>query len=69
VPHAISIRTCRTDDRLRLVIEDDGIGGADPAGNGLRGIADRAAVAGGTLTVQPRDGQGTVVIAELPCES
>jgi signal transduction histidine kinase len=69
VPHAVCIRTCRTNDRLRLVIEDDGIGGADPAGNGLRGIADRAAVTGGTLTVQPRGGHGTVVIAELPCES
>ena len=62
-------RPAATDDRLRLVIEDDGIGGADPAGSGLRGIADRAEVAGGTLTVRPRGGHGTVVIAELPCAS
>jgi signal transduction histidine kinase len=68
-PHSVAITTCRTDDRLRLVIEDDGIGGADPAGSGLRGIADRAEVAGGTLTVRPRGGHGTVVIAELPCAS
>jgi signal transduction histidine kinase len=68
-PHSVAISTCRTDGRLRLVIEDDGIGGADPAGSGLRGIADRAEVAGGTLTVEPRVGRGTVVIAELPCES
>ncbi|HET6317227.1 MAG TPA: histidine kinase [Chloroflexota bacterium] len=68
-PHSVSISTCRTDGRLRLVIEDDGIGGADPAGSGLRGIADRAEVVGGTLTVRPRGGNGTVVIAELPCES
>jgi signal transduction histidine kinase len=51
------------------VIEDDGIGGADPSGSGLRGIADRAEVAGGSLTVHPRDGHGTVVIAEIPCAS
>jgi signal transduction histidine kinase len=68
-PHSVAISSCRTDGRLRLVIEDDGIGGADPAGSGLRGIADRAEVAGGTLTVEPRVGRGTVVIAELPCES
>jgi signal transduction histidine kinase len=68
-PHSVAISTCRMDGRLRLVIEDDGIGGADPAGSGLRGIADRAEVAGGTLTVRPRGGRGTVVIAELPCRS
>jgi signal transduction histidine kinase len=68
-PHSVAISTCRADGRLRLVIEDDGIGGADPAGSGLRGIADRAEVAGGTLKVLPRGGHGTVVIADLPCES
>jgi signal transduction histidine kinase len=68
-PHSVAISACRANDGLRLVIEDEGIGGADPTGNGLRGIADRAAVAGGTLTVRPRGGQGTVVIAELPCAS
>jgi signal transduction histidine kinase len=68
-PHSVAIRTCCTNGRLRLVIEDDGIGGADPTGSGLRGIADRAEVAGGTLTVQPRSGHGTIVIAELPCAS
>jgi signal transduction histidine kinase len=68
-PPSIAIRTCRMDGRLRLVIEDDGIGGADPAGSGLRGIADRAEAIGGTLTVQPGGGHGTIVIAELPCAS
>ncbi|MFL5759766.1 MAG: sensor histidine kinase [Thermomicrobiales bacterium] len=68
-PHSVAITTCRIDGRLRLVIEDDGIGGADPAGSGLRGIADRAEVAGGTLTVQSHGGHGTIVIAELPCAS
>jgi signal transduction histidine kinase len=68
-PHSVAISACRQDGRLRLVIEDDGIGGADPAGSGLRGIADRAEAVGGTLAVWPRGEQGTIVIAELPCES
>jgi signal transduction histidine kinase len=68
-PHSVAISTCRMDGHLRLVIEDDGIGGADPAGSGLRGIADRAEAAGGTLTVRPHGEHGTVVIADLPCAS
>jgi len=68
-PRALTISACRAKDRLRLVIADDGAGGADPAGSGLRGIADRAEAAGGTLVVQSQGGQGTVVIAELPCVS
>lgn len=68
-PHSVAISTCRENGRLRLTVEDDGIGGADPAGSGLRGIADRAGAAGGTLTVLQRGEHGTVIIAELPCAS
>jgi signal transduction histidine kinase len=68
-PESVVISASRMNGKLRLVIEDDGAGGADPAGRGLRGIADRAEVAGGSLEVRQRDGRGTVVIAELPCES
>ncbi|MDQ1568951.1 MAG: hypothetical protein QOF96_3831, partial [Actinomycetota bacterium] len=53
---------------LVLEVDDDGIGGADPAGRGLRGIADRAGAAGGTLTVSARPTGGTAVMARLPCE-
>jgi signal transduction histidine kinase len=67
-PCSVAIRTCRNNGRLRLEIEDDGIGGADPAGSGLRGLADRAEATGGNLTVQPRAGRGTIVVAELPCK-
>jgi len=52
---------------LRLVVEDDGVGGANPTGRGLRGIADRAEAAGGSLRVEARPGGGTIVVAELPC--
>ena len=36
--------------QLHVVVEDDGLGGADPSGSGLRGLADRAEAVGGHLT-------------------
>ncbi|MFC9694117.1 ATP-binding protein [Kribbella sp. NPDC056951] len=56
-------------DSVVVQIEDDGRGGADPTGTGLRGIADRAEAAGGRLTIEDRPGGGTRVTGELPCES
>jgi signal transduction histidine kinase len=54
----------------RLVVEvvDDGRGGADPAGSGLRGLAMRAEDNGGILGITSPVGGGTRVRAELPCE-
>jgi signal transduction histidine kinase len=50
-----------------VVVEDDGVGGADPArGSGLRGLADRTASLGGTLRVDSAPGNGTRLAAELP---
>ena len=73
VKHAASrtvdITARRENGYLRLVIADDGVGGADAAGTGLRGIADRAETIGGHLSVRERQGAGTIVIAELPCGS
>jgi signal transduction histidine kinase len=54
---------------LVLSIEDDGVGGADPEGHGLRGIADRAEAAGGRVSVLRAPGGGTAVRAVLPCGS
>lgn len=68
-PHTVEIAAQRENGSLRLVIEDDGVGGADPSGTGLRGIADRAETIGGHLIVSERPGRGTIVIAELPCGS
>jgi signal transduction histidine kinase len=52
---------------LRIVIADDGIGGADPnAGSGLRGLEDRVAAIGGDLLVDSPVGRGTRVVAEIP---
>jgi signal transduction histidine kinase len=48
-------------------VQDDGIGGADPAaGSGLAGLADRVAALGGRLIVDSPPGGGTVVRAEMP---
>jgi len=58
----------RDGDVLRVLVRDDGVGGADPAcGSGLRGLADRVEALDGTLRVSSPDGVGTVVTAELPC--
>lgn len=59
-------------DRLRLRIDDDGVG-LPPAqglvpGNGLQGMRERALALGGTLTVTPGPQGGTRVEADLPLQ-
>jgi signal transduction histidine kinase len=67
-PTHVAVRGWATDRGLALEIADDGAGGADPVGGtGLRGLADRVAALGGTLTVHSPSGQGTRVAVELPC--
>ena len=54
--------------RVRVVVRDDGVGGADPAaGTGLSGLQDRVATLGGTLRVTSPAGGGTEVDVEVPC--
>jgi signal transduction histidine kinase len=52
---------------LRLVVDDDGCGGADPSRPGLRGLADRVGALDGRLEVVSPAGSGTRLVAELPC--
>jgi PAS domain S-box-containing protein len=55
------------DGVLELTIEDDGVGGADPArGSGLTGLADRVAALGGTLAIASPPERGTSLRIELP---
>jgi signal transduction histidine kinase len=55
---------------LRLVVADDGIGGATMSGGtGLTGLADRVEAHGGTLLIDSRSGAGTRLEAEIPCGS
>ena len=59
--------TARIDaDRLLVAVYDDGAGGADPEGEGLRGLVDRVEALGGTLEVDSPAGQGTRARAQLP---
>ena len=60
------IRADDAGDRIRVRVEDDGPGGADPRGGGLTGLADRVAALGGRLTVGARAGGGTAIEAEVP---
>jgi signal transduction histidine kinase len=58
----------RVGDRARVDVEDDGIGGADPAhGSGLRGLADRVHALDGELAIDSPPGRGTHLHAEFPC--
>jgi signal transduction histidine kinase len=52
---------------LEVEVVDDGRGGADPAGAGLKGLAQRVAALDGTLEVHSPPGGPTVVRALLPC--
>ncbi|MFJ9850800.1 sensor histidine kinase [Streptomyces sp. NPDC101150] len=53
---------------LRLLITDNGKGGAVPAaGTGLQGLADRMAISGGRLVVSSPVGGPTQLRAEVPC--
>jgi signal transduction histidine kinase len=56
----------RDNGRLLVEVRDDGSGGADPAGSGLRGLADRVAALDGTLRVDDPAAGGTVVRADIP---
>jgi signal transduction histidine kinase len=51
---------------LRVQVTDDGVGGADPHGRGLRGLAERLAGHGGQLYVSSGEHGGTIVVAEIP---
>jgi signal transduction histidine kinase len=51
---------------ITVEVADDGAGGADPEGRGIRGLADRVETLGGTLTVASAPGQGTRLTAVLP---
>ncbi len=63
----VSISVTSNDGRVRIEIEDDGRGGADPArGTGLRGLADRVEALGGALYVESPKGAGTRLAAEIP---
>jgi signal transduction histidine kinase len=53
---------------LRVVVGDDGGGGADvEGGTGMRGVMRRLAAFDGTMSVSSPDGGPTIVTLEVPC--
>ncbi|MBE1535447.1 sensor histidine kinase [Actinomadura algeriensis] len=63
----VHVGVAEHDGRIRVRVEDDGTGGADPGGGGLAGLARRVAALDGTFAVHSPPGGPTVITAELPC--
>ncbi|MFG3708181.1 sensor histidine kinase [Micromonospora sp. NPDC047670] len=63
----ITIEIDSGEGRVRMTVHDDGVGGADPAGRGLSGLARRVAALDGRLRVDSPPGGPTIVSVELPC--
>lgn len=67
---AVTLRASVDGDVLRVVVQDNGRGGANPDhGSGIRGLADRVAALGGHLGVTDSPQGGTRLEAEIPCAS
>jgi signal transduction histidine kinase len=61
------VRLWNEQGKLRLIVHDDGRGGADPAcGTGLRGMQQRLAAFDGKFTLSSPVGGPTELFAELP---
>lgn len=64
----ILVRVTYENGMLRAQVDDDGVGGADPAnGTGLAGMERRLASFDGILAVSSPVGGPTIVVIEVPC--
>ncbi|MEJ8647982.1 sensor histidine kinase [Streptomyces sp. MS1.AVA.3] len=62
------VTVTRLGEILRVVIADDGMGGADPSGgSGLKGLAQRVRSVDGTFRMSSPVGGPTMMSVELPC--
>jgi signal transduction histidine kinase len=62
-----TVRAAVRGNQLRIEVEDDGIGGADPgSGSGLRGLVDRLAALDGTMMIDSPVGGGTRISVQIP---
>jgi signal transduction histidine kinase len=69
-PSRVRVEAMVANGALRLVVADDGVGGATAAkGTGLVGLTDRVEAQGGTLLIHSPPGVGTRIEAEIPCGS
>jgi signal transduction histidine kinase len=65
----VDIVVRRRQSSMFVEVADDGMGGADPAGTGLAGLARRVEALDGTLEITSPPGGPTTVRALLPCGS
>ena len=63
----VTLEVMRANGRVAIKVTDDGVGRADPAGAGLRGLRDRVEALDGLLQVESPSGRGTRVSAAIPC--
>jgi signal transduction histidine kinase len=63
----IEIEIAPSGTGVGMLVRDDGVGGADPDGRGLHGLARRVAALDGRFEVHSPAGGPTTVRAELPC--
>ena len=68
---ASAVTICATvEDKLRLVITDDGVGGAVAGGgSGLIGLKDRVEALAGGLDVSSPAGSGTTLVVTIPLQA
>ena len=64
--HNVTVRAMTVDGDLVVEVLDDGTGGADAQGSGLRGLADRVEALGGSLRLESPPGGGTRLFARIP---
>jgi signal transduction histidine kinase len=64
-----TVSLVRRGDSLEVLVVDDGHGGANPDGGGLKGLRARVEALDGTLGVASPAGGPTMLRAELPCAS
>jgi PAS domain S-box-containing protein len=63
---AVDVRVAAVEGTAVIEVADDGVGGADAGGSGLRGLIDRVAALDGRLRVESPERGGTRIVAEVP---
>jgi signal transduction histidine kinase len=63
----IDLRVYTSDGTLRIVVSDDGVGGAfEEEGSGLAGLRNRIESVDGTFRIDSEPGNGTTIHAQVP---